>query len=56
MYTQGVNNETWNLRAVCSKNYTAELHENWVIAEWNVGNFIEGKKNEFQKQPLSGVS
>ena len=44
LYTQGVHNLSWNLRAIYSKNYTAELYENWVMAEWNDSNFIEGEK------------
>ena len=45
------------LRAVCTKNYSAELYEIWVMEKWNDGNFTKGKeKDEFQKSLLGGVT
>ena len=39
------------------KKFSKELHENWVMVEWNDGNFIEeAKNNKFQKPPEGGVS
>ena len=46
-----------NCEPSCTKNYAVELHENWVIAKWNDGIFIqEERNNEFQKPYQGGVS